>query len=100
MLSSLISAYRYRLAGHRQLPDRAFSLRHGPRPERVDQFIRQPVRRVQAELFTRLLVLVNRAAVHAGKLGGTRDDRAQYGFQVECRADGLADLAQCLQLSD
>ena len=82
-----------------QSPDRALSLRHRPRPERLDQLIRQPVRRVQAKLLTYFLVLVDGTAVHAGKLRGARDDRAQYGFQVERRTDGLADFAQCLQFS-
>ena len=35
----------------------------------------RPVGRVQVELLARLVVLVDRAAVHAGQLGGARDDR-------------------------
>ena len=39
-------------------------------------------------------------AVGAGELVGAGDDRAEHGLEVERGAEGLADLAQRLQLLD
>ena len=89
-----------RLAGHREPPQRALALPDGRGPQRVDQLIGQPVGRVQVELLARFVVLVDRSAVHAGKLRsrGTTIVR-EHGLQIERRADRLPDLAQRFQLS-
>ena len=39
-------------------------------------------------------------AVCAGELIGVRDDGVEHGLEVERRAEGLADVAQRLQLAD
>ena len=48
----------------------------------------------------RLVVLHDRAAVGPGQPHGVADDPVQHLVEVEARADGLADLAECLQLRD
>ena len=44
--------------------------------------------------------LVDRAGVGAGEAGGVRDDGGQHLLEVERGGDGLADLAERLQLVD
>ena len=85
-----------RLAGDREPPEHALALADGRRPERVDQLVGQPVRRVQLEFLARVVVLPDRSAVQSGELGRARDDRRQHDLQIEGRADGPADLAQRL----
>ena len=52
------------------------------------------------ELLGPLVVLVDGARVGPGELAGVGNDRVEYGVEVEGGAEGLADLAQRLQLLD
>jgi len=77
---------------------RAFALASGCVAQRLDQLLGQLVRRVQEKFLARLVVLENRAPVHAGYLRRTRNAGLQHGLEVERGADGLAHFAQRLQL--
>src|SRR5262245_3282986 len=50
------------------------------------------------ELLGGLVVLEDRATVSADEVIGTRDDRVEDGIDVQCRAEGMADFPECLQL--
>ncbi len=54
----------------------------------------------ELEVFRGLVVLVDRAAGGAGQLAGVGDDCVEHRLKIEGRAEGLADLAQRLQLLD
>ncbi len=48
------------------------------------------------ELFGLLVVFVNRPAVGAAQLDRMGNDSRQHGFEIQCRADRLADFARAL----
>src|SRR5262245_4623134 len=50
------------------------------------------------ELLGGLVVLEDRATVSADEVIGTRDYRVEDGIDVQCRAEGMADFPECLQL--
>ena len=68
--------------------------------DRGDQVLVHAVGRAQAELFLRLVIVVDRAGIGAGKLHRLGDDRAQDFVEVERSVDRLADLAERAQLFD
>src|SRR6202022_1462383 len=72
----------------------------GRGPEGLDELRVRVVCGAQLELFGRPVVLVDRAAGSTGQLAGARDDRVQHCLEIERRAKGLTDLAQCGQLPD
>src|SRR5258705_9964600 len=59
---------------------------------------RDPVCGPRVKALEGLIDLVDDAAVAGGELDRAADDGRQHGFEVERGADGLADLAQRLQL--
>ena len=65
-----------------------------------DQRLARAVGGAHQERVGRLVVLHDRATVGAGQPHGVGHDPAEHLVGVEARADGLAQLAQCLELLD
>src|SRR5690349_3349398 len=54
----------------------------------------------QEELFGGLVIFVNRPAIRPTQLDCVGDDARQYGFDIQSRADRLADFAERFELTD
>ena len=65
-----------------------------------DDLVGEIVSGAEDERLSLLVVLVDGARIGAGDLAGARDDRIEHRVEVERGAEGLADLAQRLQLPD
>ncbi len=89
-----------RLVGHRHAPHVAFPAPDRGSPGHLDHRLVEVVGGAEVELPGPLVVLPDGAPVGAGELVGPRDDRAEHGIEVEGRAEGLADLAEGLELPD
>ena len=81
-------------------PHESLALPKRRRPEGLDEIRVVVVGRAQLEMLGRLVVLVDRAAGIPDQLTGARDDRVEHRLDVECRTEGLTDLAQRGQLPD
>ena len=57
------------------------------------------VGRTQEKLFGLLVVFVNRPAVGAAQLDRVGNDSRQHGFEIQSRADRLADFAEGFELA-
>ena len=53
----------------------------------------------QEKLFGGFVVFVNRPAVGAAQLDRVGDDSRQHGFEIQSRADRLADFAEGSELA-
>ena len=89
-----------RLAHLRQTSGRALSFPNGRRHERLHDVVFEALGCAGLEDLALLVVLVNHPGIRVGKLGGSRDDRAEHRLKVEGGADGLTDLAERLELAD
>ena len=63
-----------------------------------DEFLTASVCSPDAELARRRVELEHRAAVGISQLDRVRHDRGEHLVQLQAGADGMADIAQCLQL--
>jgi hypothetical protein len=65
-----------------------------------DQLVRHPVGGPLDDLFGLLVQLVDRPGVGVGEADRVGDDGGQYLLEIERGGNGLADLAERLELAD
>jgi hypothetical protein len=87
-----------RVSDHGGLADRPLPEPDGRGPQGLELLRGHPVRRSHVKLLRGILVLVDDSADRSRQLGRPGDDRAEHRLQIQCRAHGLADLAQGLEL--
>ena len=90
----------HRLSAHPGPANRPLAEPDRRRPHDLQVLRRDAVRGPQVKTLRGLLELVHDPAVAAGELDRAGDDRLEHGLEVERGADGLADLAEGLELAD